>query len=210
MFTNGVPLIDIDDEDNIKSNTLVLRNDPDSNQFFERIDATRQDNEDLPKRLNKRADFTSAQRQFQNEMLAAHNSYRARHCAQPLQLDDILSRSAQDYAQKLASANQFSHSGTPGVGENLYMAWSSATSKINGATAVTSWYNEIKDYNFNNGGFSMKTGHFTQVVWRSTKKLGVGVAYGDGGRSIYVVAQYSPPGNYQGQYQANVRPQGSC
>ncbi|CAF3900357.1 unnamed protein product [Rotaria sordida] len=210
MFTNGAPLVDIDDENNIKSNTLVLRNDPDSNQFFERVDAIRQDNEDLPKRLNKRADFTSAQRQFQNEMLAAHNSYRARHCAQPLQLDDILSRSAQDYAQKLASANQFSHSGTPGVGENLYMAWSSATSKINGATAVTSWYNEIKDYNFNNGGFSMKTGHFTQVVWRSTKKLGVGVAYADEGHSVYVVAQYSPPGNYQGQYQANVRPQGSC
>ncbi|CAF1304086.1 unnamed protein product [Rotaria sordida] len=135
MFTNGVPLIDIDEEDNIKSNTLVLRNDPDSNQFFERVDATRQDNEDLPKRLNKRADFTSAQRQFQNEMLAAHNSYRARHCAQPLQLDDTLSRPAQDYAQKLASTNQFSHSGTKGVGENLYMAWSSATSKINGKSS---------------------------------------------------------------------------
>ncbi|CAF4223576.1 unnamed protein product, partial [Rotaria sordida] len=49
----------------------------------------------------------------------------------------------------------------------------------------------------------MKTGHFTQVVWRSTKKLGVGVAYADEGRTVYVVAQYSPPGNYQGQYQAN-------
>ncbi|CAF1331001.1 unnamed protein product [Rotaria sordida] len=143
-------------------------------------------------------------------MLAAHNSYRARHCAQPLQLDDTLCRSAQDYAQKLASTNQFSHSGTKGVGENLYKAWSSTTIKINGATAVTSWYNEIKDYNFNNGGFSMKTGHFTQVVWRNTKKLGVGVAYADEGRTVYVVAQYSPPGNYQGQYQANVRPQGSC
>ncbi|CAF3824502.1 unnamed protein product, partial [Rotaria sordida] len=60
MFTNGVPLGDIDDENNIKSNTLVLRNDSDSNQFFERVDAIRQDNEDLPKHLNKRADFTSA------------------------------------------------------------------------------------------------------------------------------------------------------
>ncbi|CAF1240514.1 unnamed protein product [Rotaria sordida] len=210
MFTNGVPLPDIDDENNIKSNTLVLRNDSDSNQFFERVDATRQDNEDLPKRLNKRADFTSAQRQFQNETLAAHNSYRARHCAQPLQLDDTLCRSAQDYAQKLASTNQFSHSGTKGLGENLYKAWSSTTIKINGTKAVTSWYKEIKDYNFNNGGFSMKTGHFTQAVWRSTKKLGVGVAYVDGGRTVVVVCQYSPPGNYQGQYQTNVRPQGSC
>ncbi|CAF4252637.1 unnamed protein product, partial [Rotaria sordida] len=198
------------DENNIKSNTLVLRNDSDSNQFFERVDATRQDNEDLPKHLNKRADFTSAQRQFQSEMLAAHNSYRARHCAQPLQLDDTLSHSAQDYAQKLASTNQFSHSGTPGVGENLYKAWSSTTIKINGTEAVTSWYNEIKHYNFNNGGFSMKTGHFTQVVWRSTKKLGVGVSYPYKHPTVYVVAQYSPPGNYQGQYQTNVRSQGSC
>lgn len=55
----------------------------------------------------------------------------------------------------------------------------------------------------------MATGHFTQVVWKESQKLGVGVARSSSGR-VYVVAQYTPPGNYLGQFQANVRPSNSC
>jgi hypothetical protein len=78
--------------------------------------------------------------------------------------------------------------------------------EIIGADATTSWYSEIKDYNFNNGGFSGSTGHFTQVVWNATKKLGAGFAFNSDHHSVYVVAQYTPPGNYEGQYQQNVLP----
>ena len=70
-------------------------------------------------------DFTSAQQKFQSEMLNAHNNYRARHCARALHLDPSLTRSAQNYAQKLAKINTMVHSGTKGVGENLYMMSSS-------------------------------------------------------------------------------------
>ena len=48
-------------------------------------------------------------------------------------------------------------------------------------------------------------GHFTQVVWKSSKELGVGKATSRSGR-IYVVANYYPPGNYQGQFAQNVLP----
>jgi Cysteine-rich secretory protein family len=48
-------------------------------------------------------------------------------------------------------------------------------------------------------------GHFTQVVWKSSKELGVGKAKSRSGR-IYVVANYYPPGNYQGQFAQNVLP----
>ncbi|CAF3278568.1 unnamed protein product, partial [Rotaria sp. Silwood2] len=37
-------------------------------------------------------------------MLYAHNYYRSYYCAQVLQLDDTLSRSAQNFAEKLAYA----------------------------------------------------------------------------------------------------------
>ena len=50
----------------------------------------------------------------------------------------------------------------------------------------------------------MGTGHFTQVVWKGSKKLGVGFALTGDGRSLYVVAQYSPSGNYIGQFGQNV------
>ena len=51
-------------------------------------------------------------------------------------------------------------------------------------------------------------GHFTQVVWKSSTKMGVGKARSQGGWT-YVVANYSPPGNYQGQFTANVLPPGN-
>lgn len=79
-----------------------------------------------------------------------------------------------------------------------------------GADAVNSWYAEISMYNFDSPGFSSGTGHFTQVVWKSSQKLGVGFALANGGTVIYTVAQYSPPGNYIDQFRENVLPAGSC
>merc|ERR1712013_689082 len=46
-----------------------------------------------------------------------------------------------------------------------------------------------------------ETGHFTQVVWKGSTELGVGV--GQKGSKVVVVANYSPPGN-SGQYHDNV------
>jgi uncharacterized protein YkwD len=81
---------------------------------------------------NKR-DFNDEQRQFQHEMLQAHNEYRSRHCASPLQLDDDLSSSAQQYAEHLVDIDTLQHSGTSGIGENLWMMSSSdKITKING------------------------------------------------------------------------------
>ena len=49
-------------------------------------------------------------------------------------------------------------------------------------------------------------GHFTQVVWNGSTKLGVGVAHGtsQGMKCTYAVARYTPPENYHGQYLENV------
>ena len=48
-------------------------------------------------------------------------------------------------------------------------------------------------------------GHFTQVVWKTTKKMGIAKARTSGGK-IIVVANYEPAGNWIGQYSANVPP----
>ena len=46
------------------------------------------------------------------------------------------------------------------------------------------------------------TGHFTQVVWVASRKLGLGVARGNG--KVVVVANYDPPGNLRGVFEENV------
>ena len=150
--------------------------------------------------------FTANQIKFQQESLAIHNRLRASHCVPSLQLSDSLSTIAQNYAEYLASRNLFQHSNN-GYGENLYMSSSSVPlTSLHGNVATQAWYDEVYDYNFNRPGFSMDTGHFTQVVWKGSQQLGIGIAFGNGGRSAFVVANYNPPGNYQGQFQSHVLP----
>jgi hypothetical protein len=75
--------------------------------------------------------------------------------------------------------------------------------EIIGNNATTDWYNEISMYNFN-GDYQPGTGHFTQVVWKASQNLGVGFAFRDRGREVFVVAQYTPQGNYIGEFRKNV------
>merc|ERR1711963_881853 len=87
--------------------------------------------------------------------------------------------------------------------QNTYMS-SGRAAQDQAQGAVDSWYSEIKDYTFGKepswGG--PVTGHFTQVVWKGSTEVGVGVA--QEGSKVVVVANYSPPGNYIGQYVDNV------
>ncbi len=52
---------------------------------------------------------------------------------------------------------------------------------------------------------SSQSGHFTQLVWRGSRLLGVGLASDGKGKTV-VVANYDPAGNYLGRYAENVLP----
>lgn len=138
--------------------------------------------------------------------LDAHNTKRALHSASPLTWDDELARKAQRWANHLASIGSLKHDPNAKAGENLYFSYSSVPQETSCQDAVNAWYAEIKDYDFNNPHFSHKTGHFTQVVWQATTKLGVAKATTVRGRGYvtYIVARYAPPGNYLGQFAENV------
>lgn len=80
--------------------------------------------------------------------------------------------------------------------------------ELTGAGATQMWYDEVKDYNFENPGNFGGTGHFTQVVWLASQQMGVAKA-GEGNGAQYVVARYSPAGNIRGHYPDNVKPKGT-
>ncbi len=144
--------------------------------------------------------------------LSKHNSYRSTHNSPNMTQSSSLNESAQSWAEHLASTGAFEHSKT-NAGENIYATFTTASSvdAANlGNQAVKSWYDEVSDYDYANPGFSGKTGHFTQVVWKNSTELGCGAAQGVknfGGNqynAFYVVCQYSPAGNVSGQFPDNV------
>uniref|UniRef100_UPI00398F20F7 GLI pathogenesis-related 2 isoform X1 n=2 Tax=Pristiophorus japonicus TaxID=55135 RepID=UPI00398F20F7 len=145
---------------------------------------------------------------FIAELLQEHNRLRALHKSQPLQLKSELSVQAQKWADHLVDIKTLQHSDTK-YGENLWYKWSSNAQLPTGTEVSESWYNEIKKYNFNAPGFSSGTGHFTQVVWKASREMGVGYAT-DGKGMFMVVAAYNPAGNITnpGYFKDNVLPPG--
>ena len=142
----------------------------------------------------------ASQDQFTCDVITAHNQYRAKHNAPPLKWSSKAAMVAQRWAEQLAKMNKLQHGDHEGMGQNLaYMSGKPMT----GQEATDMWYNEIKDYDFSNPKFTPGTGHFTQVVWAGSTEIGVGKA--TNGRQTFVVANYCPPGNYQGQFKENVK-----
>ncbi|RNA17770.1 cysteine-rich secretory -2 [Brachionus plicatilis] len=141
---------------------------------------------------------------FHSAVLKAHNAYRVQHHVPQLTINTTVVNIAMKYAEKLSSTNTFQHSYTKGLGENL--AWMSSSSlpscETLGSNFVKKWYDEIKDYDFSNPGFSSGTGHFTQVVWKGSKSFGCGLAIAN--NQAYGVCNYYPPGNYLRQFDSNV------
>lgn len=134
------------------------------------------------------------------DLLAAHNEHRAKHCAPPLTWSNDVARAAQGWADRLARDCSFQHSGSR-YGENL---WAGTDGAFSTREVVAAWYAEAAKYDFRRPGFSMSTGHFTQLVWVATRRIGCGTATCKGNR-IWV-CNYDPPGNVEGQFRENVRP----
>ncbi|XP_068675365.1 uncharacterized protein [Montipora foliosa] len=149
---------------------------------------------------------------FEQEALNTHNKYRKVHGVQDMTLDRDLSNQAKAYAQKIANMGQLVHSSQAergqSVGENLAYACSSNGVPLTGESTTKMWYDEVckPGYDFNNGGFSGGTGHFTQVVWKESVKLGIGQGKStqNGMQCIYAVGRYEIAGNMMGEFQDNV------
>jgi pathogenesis-related protein 1 len=128
------------------------------------------------------------------EMVDAHNGVRARFREDGLEWSDKLAERAQDWANTLLARKQFSHRPNSPYGENLF--------EITGAPGtatqvVKAWAAEDRDYDYNSNTCRDVCGHYTQIIWRNTRKVGCAVARG-GGREVWV-CNYDPPGNFIGQ-----------
>lgn len=132
-------------------------------------------------------------RSLATELLAPQNAVRASVGEAPLEWSDRLADAAQVWAAHLAATGQFAHYQGDPYGENLY--------EITGGSAspqevVDAWADEARYYDIATNSCTSVCGHYTQIVWRSTRAVGCGVA-GGGDREVWV-CEYDPPGNVIG------------
>jgi hypothetical protein len=135
------------------------------------------------------------------------NQYRLKNQAPSLEWDTIVSAFSQKWSYFMTKNNVFKHSGSSLYGENIsYFRGYGTDIMVLIKLAIDNWYNEISLYNFNKPGFSEATGHFTCLVWQSSKTFGIGISINDMTNEAYISFNSSPPGNIIGQFQQNVLP----
>ena len=149
----------------------------------------------------------------QIKALKLHNEARKEVGSPPLVWSEKLEKQALLYAKILArkdNKQNMKHSQT-NDGEN--MTYSYSAESINGVVTPTfsstpltdasvGWYEEINDYRYSKIKkirIGRPVGHYTQMVWKNTKKVGIAYAVSKKG-SVYVVARYFPAGNIIGKH----------
>lgn len=129
----------------------------------------------------------------------AHNAVRAQVGVGPVAWDATLASFAQRYVTTLVRSCALRHSAGSGFGENL-AAW---TQHAPPTKAVDLWAREKVGYRGAGGPLrdaDIEAGHYTQVVWRGTTRVGCGrTTCSKGGIAWTLVScNYSPAGNVMG------------
>lgn len=136
--------------------------------------------------------------------LRLHNKFRTWHGSPPLKWSKRLASKAQEIAKHLADNSiHLTDLKKEHIGINVARLWHSYDIAAEKATA--DWYSEVKSYNFDDPMIDKSTRHFTQLIWRDSKWLGIGEAKSLDGKHTVVVALYDPPGNLRHKEKSNIQ-----
>lgn len=148
---------------------------------------------------------TGVDNNLEQRLLAGHNRERASLGIPPLAWNELLAHDAQLYAQHLTSVGYLVHSEddpreTDPQGENL---WAGTRGYYGPEAMIGLWTAEKKDFKpgiFPNNSITgdlENVGHYTQVMWRSSRAVGCALAHGR--RDDFLVCRYSEGGNVIGE-----------
>ncbi|XP_057536826.1 pathogenesis-related protein PR-1-like [Amaranthus tricolor] len=134
------------------------------------------------------------------EFLVYHNLVRAKKFELPMVWDTKLENYAKWWAEQRYQDCKLQHSFPEGgfqLGENIF--WGGGA-QWRARDAVLDWADEEKyyDYGSNSCADGQMCGHYTQIVWSSTRSVGCArVVCQDG--DVFMTCNYYPPGNYLGE-----------
>ena len=133
-------------------------------------------------------------------MTAAHDRVRARVKVGPMEWSEEMAAYAQRWADRLKQRGcDLQHRPRSGAdaqkyGENIFSATGQTA---DAAMVVETWAAELADYDAKKNRCKGVCGHYTQIVWRKSQRLGCGMA--SCGDTEVWVCNYDPPGNFLGQ-----------
>lgn len=161
-----------------------------------------------------------------NEFVRIHNELRSQVNPQASNMEYMVWDKDLAHSARLWSEKCIWEHGQPDIeekytryGQNLYIQTGASPSSLAEPSAdrVTrnSWYDEVEDYSYDTNSCNpgKACGHYTQVVWAASTKIGCGYAFcstveGLAYKNAWLTTcNYHPPGNYRGvrPYKIGVR-----
>ena len=140
---------------------------------------------------------------FDLQILTLHNQARDDKRLPRLQWNAGLAKAAEGWARKLAIEGRLRHSGSQerqGAGENL---WMGSRGYFGPDKMVGAFIDEKRDFRpgvfpkVSKTGRWEDVGHYTQIIWPTTRAIGCAVATRQG--TDYLVCRFYPAGNVLGQ-----------
>jgi len=129
-----------------------------------------------------------------DEILDAHNAVRIKLKLPLLEWSDGLAASSRKWANTLVAQDRFYINPDTPYGQNLFIVTGGSASP---AAVVWNWASESRNYDYDSNTCTRNCGHYTQLVWKSTLRLGCAVARHKD-KEIWV-CEYDPPGNVSGR-----------
>jgi len=142
-----------------------------------------------------------------SDIISAHNKWRSQAGVPALIWSEKLARYSQNWANLLAENDcLMKHNINSDYGENIFWSgaslWatdgSASVSEVTSQDVINAWGSEGTDYDHENNTCRGVCGHYTQIVWKTTKEVGCGISLCDDGSQLWV-CNYFPAGNKTGQ-----------
>ena len=129
----------------------------------------------------------------------AHNVIRREVGVDDLVWDEDLVTVSQEWIEYLDAENDciMEHNWDSPLGENLFWANYETSNDV----VVNSWASEVEFYDYDNNECQagQMCGHYTQVVWSTTERVGCAMMTCSNGSGFIWMCNYDPPGNYAGE-----------
>ena len=140
---------------------------------------------------------------YKNKIIDFHNKLRQEHKSPKIKENEELNDMASAYVESLINNknvnNHLNQYNGQIVGEIIIISKSSKLEDI-----LKKISDEKKDYDFKSKKFSIKSSHFTQVIWKGTSDIGFGFYTDKDSKIHYIVLLYYPAGNILGDFSENI------
>ncbi|XP_063424167.1 Golgi-associated plant pathogenesis-related protein 1-like [Mytilus trossulus] len=154
-------------------------------------------------------------KQFTTEGLILHNNIRRKHNVPSLKFSKDLVQHAQEWAEYLVKTNQdtpeVQHLRRKNIGQNVTVkdSYDNYAVDYSAEDIIKEWYSGVDIYQpyFGREPPPLEIikgyGHFSQMIWKESKEMGMGKAIGND-RTV-IVASYRPAGNGLAKFTDNVK-----